>query len=229
MGHCNNAGVHKVQKKMVAPIRYKKYLVVTSALLLVFVFIGGVLLGRSLEGLESGRISNFIKENELNTESYLIEQELIEEFDQNNCELTNVRIEDLSTELSGIGRRLIEEDAEKKLGSENYIFLKKKFHLMQVKTYILFKKFREACSTSNNIILFYYSLNDNDSAEQGKILDRIVENYDAKIFAIEYNYPNEISFLESYYKITKTPAVVINYNNLREGLISYEEIEKAIT
>ena len=140
---------------MVVKKRYKKHILLTTTLLLLFVFIAGILLGRTITNIETSQITEFIKENELNTESYLIEQELIEEFDKNNCELATVRITDLSNELANIGRSLTVEDAEETLGKDNYNFLKRKFHLMQVKTYILFKKLVETCDVSSNIILFY--------------------------------------------------------------------------
>lgn len=186
---------------------------------------GGILLGRTISNLEAGKITEFIKENELNTESYLIEQDLIELFDRNNCELATVRINDLSNQLTNIGRKLTSKDAKETLGQENYNFLKRKFHLMQIKTYILFKKLKEKCDPSPNIILYYYSINDPDSAKQGHILDRIVKDYNVRIFAIEYNYSKELTFLESHYNIKETPAIVINYGKIFEGLTNYETIQ----
>ena len=200
-----------------------------TILLLIFVFVGGILLGKTISETESKQISTFIKENELNTESYLIEQELIKSFDQNNCELASARIEDLSNELAGIGRKLTEENAKEKLGEENYNFLKRKYHLMQIKTYILFKKFIDACNTKTNIVLYYYSADDQFSAEQGKILDKVVQDYDIKVFAIEFNYSSELQFLEEYYNITATPTIIINYKQIYQGLTDYNKIEEVVS
>ena len=83
MDLCDLPRTDEIQKKMVAKDKYKRHLFVTTFLLLIFVFIGGILLGRAISNLEEDEITEFIKENELNTESYLIEQELIKTFDEN--------------------------------------------------------------------------------------------------------------------------------------------------
>lgn len=228
MDLCYNSGIHEIQKKMVIKDRYKKHLLLTTVALLIFVFVSGILLGRTIGNIESGQVNEFVKENELNTESYLIEQELIENFDQNNCELAAVRIDDISNELANIGRRLTTEDAKETLGEENFNFLKRKFHLMQIKTYILFKRLTDSCNVSSDIILYYYKIDDQDSAEQGQILDQIVEDFDARVFAIEYDYSKELAFLESYYGIQETPSIVLNYNAVYRGLTDYDAIAKEL-
>jgi len=209
---------------MALKIQFKKHIVLTTVLLLLVVFVAGVLLGRNLESRQYNTASKFIKENELNTESYIIEQELIENFGEDSCELAKLRIDDLSQELFNIGNRISSENAEEMLGQEKYNFLKREFHLMQIKTYILFKKITDTCSIDANVILYYYNTKDQDSEEQGLILDKIVENYDAKVFAIEYNYSKDISFLESYYGIDTTPSVIINYDKKYYGLTDYNRI-----
>ncbi len=99
---------------------------------------------------------------------------------------------------------------------------------MQIKTYTMFKKLIDNCDLSTNVILYYYSINNGDSEEQGHILDDVVKEYDAKVFAIEYGYAEELSFLEDYYGVSKTPALVINYGTKKEGLIDYAEIEESL-
>ena len=107
----------------------KKYILFITTLVILFVFITGIFLGRTISKLELEKVSEFIKQNELNTESYLIEQELLS-FEKNNCEFAKEKISDLSNELASIGRQLIIPDAKAKLGLENYHFLKIKFHLI---------------------------------------------------------------------------------------------------
>jgi hypothetical protein len=206
--------------------KLKRHIYLTTFLLLILVFLAGVLFGRNLETGNSQRIADFMKDNELNTESYLTEQELINDFGEDNCPLAKIRIDDLSVELGEIGRQLTIEGAKEKLGEDNFNFLKRKFHLMQIRTYVLFKKLIDECNISSNVILYYYSINDENSTEQGHVLDKIVTEYDAKVFAIEYNYSKELGFLESYYNIKKTPSLVINYNYIHEGLTDYETVSK---
>ena len=58
-------------------MKFKKHIRIAQVLLILAVFTAGVLLGRSLNQSQSELFDIFIKENELDTESYLIEQELI--------------------------------------------------------------------------------------------------------------------------------------------------------
>ena len=210
-------------------MKFKKHIRIAQVLLILAVFTAGVLLGRSLNQSQSELFDNFIKENELDTESYLIEQELIEQFGQDSCDISDVRIKDLTEELGNIGIRLSSEDAKSILGDEQYRYLKRKFHLLQIKTYSLFKRFTEKCKSSSKVILYYYGLNDQNSSKQGEILDEIVKDYDAKIFAIEFQYSPELSFLESYYDIIATPSIVIHFNQTYRRLASYEEIAQEIS
>ncbi|MBW2977467.1 hypothetical protein KY331_01360 [Candidatus Woesearchaeota archaeon] len=207
---------------------FKKYLLFITTLLILFVFITGILLGRTLTKLEVEKVSEFIKQNELNTESYLIEQELLS-FEKNNCEFSKEKISDLSNELASIGRQIIAPGAKEKIGSENYHFLKIKFHLMQIRTYTLFKKLIDNCNISPKVIIYYYGANDPKSAEQGPILDKIVDVFDAKVFAIEFNYSQELQFLELYYNVTETPTTIINYNIINKGLADFDKIKNQLS
>ena len=205
-----------------------KHLFLTTVFLLIVVFILGILVGRWMGSSKVDEITSFIKNNELNTESYLIEQELIENFEEGNCELANARISSLSNELWKIGKSLSPADAQQKLGEENYNFMKRKYHLMQIRTYILFYKLKQHCNNTNSVVLFYFSREDNESQEQGQILDMLVRDYNIRVFTIEYNYSKELSFMEEYYAITETPALIINYDVKLSGLTPYAEIKNLI-
>jgi len=205
-----------------------KHVFMITIVLLIIIFIMGMLIGRWLGSNRADEITTLINTNELNTESYLIEQELMENFEQDNCLLANSRISSLSSELWKIGKSLSPADAEQKLGTSNYDFMKSKFHLMQIRTYILLYKLNQHCSNTGSVVLFYFSRDDYASEEQGEILDKLVEDYDLRVFAIEHNYSEELSFIEDYYQIEDTPTLVIDYENVLEGLSSYEEVQAQI-
>ncbi|MEM4253824.1 MAG: hypothetical protein QXR48_00340 [Candidatus Woesearchaeota archaeon] len=192
-------------------------------LLLILVFAIGIIVGRSVSNPELSEVNRFIKQSELATESYLIEQELFADM-ENNCDLAKLRLSALSGELWRLGKLLGSETAKEDLGNANYDFLKRKFHLMQIKTYTLYHRLSQDCEVDVSIILFYYSQNDSKSLEQGAILDKIVSGFDANVFAIEYNYSPELRFLEEYYEITSTPSIVVNFDIVRKGLTPYEEL-----
>jgi len=213
---------------MVKKRKFKHHVFIVLLILLLFTFIVGILLGRSLSNEKIDEITMFIQNSELNTESYLIEQELFGTVDQNNCNLSKVRISDVSSQLAFLGRKLMAADTEKSLDKERYSFLKLKYHLMQIKTYLLFYNLIQECDINSSVILYFYGDDAGLSQQQGYILDKIVEDYDTKVFAIEYNYSKEIHFLESYYNIKTTPSIVINYDKIIEGHADYETIKNEL-
>jgi hypothetical protein len=201
----------------------KQQLFVSLTLLVVIVFAIGIIVGRSFSSPEQSEVSKFIKQSELTTESYLIEQDLLAGVEK-NCDLARLRLAGLSDELWKLGKLLGTETARQDLGEDDYDFLKRKFHLMQIKTYTLHQRLRQDCAVKAPVVLFYYSSHDNESQEQGRVLDKLVADMGLHVFAIEYNYSQELRFLEEYYDIRSTPAVVVNFGAVREGMTRYEEL-----
>jgi hypothetical protein len=204
----------------------KKRSFIAVLLLLIVFFIIGALIGRGSSNSELSEITQFIKHNELNAESYIIEQALMSEFGGDVCGLLNQRLNEFSLELYDIGKRLSGDNAEKELGSDNYNFLKRKYHLMQIRAYIMFRHLVDECKIPQHVVLFYFSRNDPSSREQGTILDELVKNYKVVVFAIEYNYSSELKFLEEYYNVTTSPTLVIDYSSKKSGLTPYEKLEQ---
>jgi len=205
----------------------KKQVFVATLLLLVVVFAIGVIIGNSFSNPELKEINKVIRNSELSTESYLIEQELFRGFEK-NCELSQIRLSSLSNELWKLGKLLASSTAKQDLGDYQYDFLKRKYHLMQIKTFVLHYQLKNECATSNPVILFYYGKDDPNSFEQGQILDQLVTDFGIHVFAIERNYAPELSFLEQYYEINTSPSLIINYEKKVDGLASYDELKSAI-
>jgi hypothetical protein len=201
----------------------KKQTVLTTILLVCVVFVIGIILGNTWRSAESTEIAKFLRQSELDTESFLVEQELFESF-ETNCALAEKRIGVLSEELWKLGKVLGANDAKENLGEENYSFLKRKYHLTQIRTYILNKKLHDDCDSKTNVILYYFKQKDAQSEQQGKILDELVEQYSLHVFAIEYRYSKELEFLEDYYGIADAPALVINFENTHAGLATKEQL-----
>jgi len=196
---------------------------IITVLLIAFIFIFGIITGSIYTSRSSNQITKFLKQSELDAESFLIEQELFQTF-ETSCELAKERLDILGTELWNLGKLLDDPNAKKRLGEDNYSILKRKYHLMQIRTYTLDKKLQDDCEDTFNIILFYFKQNDLISKEQGQILDELVEEYDLHVFAIEYDYAKELAFLEQYYEITETPTIVVNYKEKFKGLTPKEKI-----
>jgi len=205
----------------------KKQIFLSTILALCVVFVLGIIVGNVMSNPEFNEINTIIKQSELSTESYLLEQELLADFDK-SCELAKTRLAALSGELWQLGKLLGSDTAKKDLGESNYHFLKLKYHLMQIKTYSLFANLNQDCNFTSPVVLFFYSQSDADSEEQGKILDKLVEDYDIKVFAIEAGYSSELKFLELFYDVSTTPFLVLNYDIKKPALTSYENIKSAM-
>lgn len=199
----------------------KQQLFVTTVLLVLVVFVIGVFVGGEWSGTESS-VESTLKQSELSAESFLVEQELFESFDT-SCELTQQRLASLSDGLWRLGQTLSGPEAEEQLGVENYNFLKRKFHLMQIRAYVLYKQFLDNCGEVN-VVLFYYMRGDADSERQGEILDSLVDEHDMKVFAVEYDYSKDLAFLEDYYGVETTPFLIVNYAHEFSGLTPAEDI-----
>ncbi len=187
------------------------------------VFAVGVFVGNSWRSQSSSEISKLLRSSELDAESFLIEQELFKNF-ETNCDFAQKRLNSLSQELWGLGKVLGSDDAEQRLGSEDYVFLKRKYHLMQIRTFVLEKQLKEECGTGSKVILFYFKRNDPASREQGMILDELVDKYDLHIYAVELGYSKELKFLEDYYGIKEAPAIVFDFTAPVSGVVSREEL-----
>ncbi len=201
----------------------KKQALFTTALLVCTVFAIGIILGNTWQSSKTNEVSKVLRQSELDAESFLVEQELFESF-ETNCALAEKRLSSLSEELWKLGKVLGTDDAQEKLGAENYAFLKRKYHLMQIRTYILDKKLQDDCGSKTNVVLFYFKKKGQSSEQQGKILDELVEPYHLHVFAIEYKYSKELAFLEDYYGITDAPALVVNFDNTLAGLVTKEQL-----
>ncbi|RLE47073.1 hypothetical protein DRJ22_00325 [Candidatus Woesearchaeota archaeon] len=193
-----------------------------NILLLVVVFLVGIFVGDVLHN-PGASVEKILKQSELSAESFIVEQALFDEF-KASCPLAKKRLAVLSGDLWRLGKLLDSPTAKKDLGSVEYDFLKRKFHLMQIKTYILYKQLGENCGSVPNVILFYFSQSDKDSALQGKILDGLVKDFDLKVFAIEYNFSSDLMFLEDFYDVNSTPSIIINFKTKLEGLSSRDKI-----
>ena len=204
--------------------RFTKHIFLTVFMMLTLVFVTGLLLGRHLERSEESEISVFLKENELITESYLLEQSLIRISGEQGCELAKIRIQDLSNQLGEIGSRLSMEDAGEVLGETNYNLLKRRYHLMQIRTYFMFEQLSDTCNMDKEIMLYYYGPDGGLSTSQGEILDTVVREKGIIVFAIEKDFSEELAFVEYYYNITSTPSIVVDFNRTIEGLVEYDEL-----
>ncbi len=198
----------------------------TIILFIAVVFTAGWILGSNFSVNSNDKISANLQNNELSAESFIIEQELLEGLDV-SCEAMETRLNSLGSELWALGKQL-DNPASKGYGEDNYEIAKRQYHLTQARTYVIFYKMLDKCKPDSHVLLYYYSQNQSASAEQGKILDDLVDRLKIHVFAMEYQYSSDLKFLEDYYEINQTPAIVIDYKKTLRGLVSGDQIEKEL-
>ena len=205
------------------------YYFAVSLALIVISFISGVFFGSSILSDTESKLTSAIEQSELNMESYYIQQVFLESFHENPCEVAEQQINTLSAELYQIGQQLVGEDAERALGAQ-YRTLKTRYHLLQARTYLLVAQAERECETTYDVILYYYGTEAEASAQQAAALDTVLEERDVRIFAIEKGYVPQLAFLEDYYDIHTTPALVINhewvFHDVTEADMIIEALER---
>ena len=205
----------------------RKYLIMAIFTSLVFFFVG-LIIGNALNSFSyAGKVESLLRQNEYNLDNYLLEKELFKTYENENCDLFKSKINTLSSDLYTMGKFLTEEEKNPKLNPDDYKYIKTKYHLTQIRTYLIYYELIERCSLKDNIILYYYDYN-NESEQQGKILDKLAAENNIKVFAIKLGYDSSIKFLETYYKIDSAPSLIINHNCILKGFSEEEAINKCL-
>src|SRR3989344_5306647 len=102
----------------------KRYVLVTSFLLAIFVFFAGIAVGRVSDDFRANKVLDILKQNELDTESFVVETQFINTFGGNRCELLNIRVNSMNKNLNEVRSEL---NTLSGAGSknENYEFVKR--------------------------------------------------------------------------------------------------------
>lgn len=207
-------------------VNYKKIIIV-SLVITILIFSAGLLLGLSLDNTRISDIITTLNQNELNRESYLVEQDFINFLGGDSCELSAPRIQTLSGELAELGQLLTKYELRGFLRTSDYDYLKAKYFLLEIKTYTLFIDLKEDCEYSFNTILYFYDQNQQSSLSQGYILDSLVEtNKNVHIFSFDRNFEEPaLQTVLIHYNITQSPTLIINNEIKKEGLVTLEELK----
>ncbi|MCK4926890.1 MAG: hypothetical protein KAS11_00350 [Candidatus Aenigmarchaeota archaeon] len=223
--------------------RYVRHMLVTSFIAAIVIFSSGVMMGWMFDGLRTDEVLNIIKNNELNSESYNIEQTFLENVDNVDCTIMTPRIETISKELGEVGQELQRYGSISDFKKSDFDYLKRKYFLMEIKFYNLIYKYQETCKGEYTPILYFYKVDDDTSTTQGYILDEFVRKYNddtenengetkhGKIVVLSidglYDKDPLIKTIMSTYEIDpeKLPALIIDYDTIRHGLVDREELE----
>lgn len=213
---------------MVSKVNYKKFLLISLGFSII-VFTAGLLLGISLDDKKVNDLVLNLNQNELNAESYNIEKDFIASFGGDKCSLSRPRVESLSEELGRIGSILTSYESSRVFESSDINYLKRKYFLLEIKSYNLFESLKEECNYNYTTILFFYDLNDVISLRQGSVLDALVNmKPNVNIFSFDRAFKEDPAFetFKLHYNITSSPTMIINNKIRMEGLVDFEGLLK---
>ena len=184
-------------------------------------------------GLDKFRINDVIVEldrNEFERESYIIEGRFLELFGENKCTYINTRLNDLSNDLVNTGKILNEYEARGIFSGDEYKNLKDRYFLSEIRMYVLLREIKEDCGLNRTVILYFYDQDDRLSKQQGYALDSVVRRIqNITILSIDREFDTDIvRAVKIHYNITKSPTVIINFDEKIEGYINIDEILNAI-
>jgi|SRR3989344_546232 len=210
-------------------VNYKRIIFV-SLFITILIFLAGLLLGLSLDDTRVNDIITNLNQNELNRESYLVEQDFIKNLGGGTCYLSDQRINTLSGELTKLGQLITRYEPKGILREDEYEYLKRKYFLLEIKTYTFFTTLRKECDYNFNTVLFFYDINHQESLNQGYILDSLVESKkDVHVFSLDRNFEeSSLETVKFHYNISYSPSLIINDKIRKEGLASLEELKEIL-
>lgn len=187
--------------------------------LMIGVLTLGVLAGLVMDDARTGYLEDEIRNTELQTETFVVSQQYLQNSSQNYCQVMEARIPEISQQNAQIGRDL-QAFSSKSIGSkEDYRYLKKKYYVNQLRLYLMVKDYKSRCNTASNLVLFFFDSN-MDSKRQGAVLTEYRRNLNNQTYVFSYNLDSKdseiLEMLETDYSIQDGPVTVINGEVYRE-------------
>ena len=211
-------------------VKYKKIMLISLAAT-ILIFISGLILGGSLDDSRINELVENLNQNELNSESYLVEKEFVTNFGGNKCESSKARINELTKELGKLGPLLLKYESKSIFKETEFDYLKRKYFLLEIKTYNLLSSLKKECNYDIKIILFFYDKDDTNSIRQGYILDSLVaSNKNLYIFSFDrlFNVDPALETVKIHYNINSSPTLIINNDLKKEGLTLLENLKEIL-
>ena len=194
------------------------------------IFSAGLLLGLYLDNIRSNEVYDELRNYELNTESYLVEQAFWDAFDINDCSIAEKRLNFISAELVELGYYLNSYETKSIFKDKEFKYLAQRYFLLEIKGYILVNQLKEDCDLQNDVILYFYMPDDSTSELQGYVLDNLVQasNGTLDVFSINKDFDDPaIKSLVIYYNVTTSPTLIIN-GKIKEGYTNYPGIQEIL-
>lgn len=210
--------------------KYPKHIFAISAVLTVAIFLTGVMLGWGLDSYKENDVLNDLQFNELDTQSYFLEQQLLSNYGGDVCEVFESRVGNLRYMMSKIRSKFPADQEESLAPGIDLDYLKRKYFLSEMQFYLLLNDMKRDCGSEYTPIMFFYTKDDSTSERQGyvlDILDRTDENIAVLSFDKDYTDEPLINTLLAHYNISATSTLIIG-NSKKEGFVSLAEINELV-
>ncbi|MEK7459700.1 MAG: hypothetical protein AAB636_01385 [Patescibacteria group bacterium] len=208
------------------PIDWKKYLIVF--LFTLGLFFSASYLSNYFNSKKIGQLKLIQDKIAIDILSSETQFSLLSELSCKNVSTSSV----LGSELGELGRKL--EWGQENLGkSDEVMYLRKYYSLLQIKDYLLMKKISSRCGVKSAFILYFYTTIENCSEceREGVVLSRLRDKYpELRVYSFDYSTDlSAVKAMLQIYKIedTKLPALVID-DDVLTGFHSIEEVESKI-
>ncbi len=210
------------------PINKQRYVI--AFVITCMLFLLGVLVGYSVTGLRLKYTNDVEGEQQLAYESLQVQTLYLSSLvQQQNCPALISTLEKNIHETEQTAQRL-EDYIQDTTQEEDFTVIKRRYILAQIRYWLLAQEVEKICGEEAAFILYFYSVDpalcagcDTQGVILGHLKDQLKEQL--LIFSFDAKFTEEplMTLLTSTYKITTTPALVIE-GKTYEGLMTKERI-----
>jgi len=212
----------------------KDSLLKASAFTFLMVLLG-VLIGLQMDDMRQDKVSDELRQSNLETETFTVLQSYVDGSDEGFCELAELRLPDVGERNAELGSSLERFDAGDLNDEEEYEYLRNRYYNNQLQLFMLINDYRERCENGENTIIYFFD-DSTQSQRQGEVLDEVGSNNDVYIFSFnteiadnpEISESPALNMLIADYNVTEAPTLVVNGDEKIEGFISQGELENEV-
>lgn len=203
--------------------RRKKTLILT---LFIFAILASFFLGFTFSERSLTQLELDLESLNLDLKS-LSQRAVFSEYFEDVCDEDQInfihrRIRDTTIELDRLEKLDLED-------TSRYILLKQRHNINQVLFYTQLKRFNQECDFEKDVILFFFSSEDEEKGfQQGAILEDISREFDVIILPMDFGFTDYIDYFYEFYSPSEIPAIIINFDLMFEGLTSFEKISEVL-
>ena len=181
-----------------------------------------------------GSLHTYVEFLDTNLKNMQLEQTFAETLNHDDmCKFSSISMNEIVNQLGFYWSRLpfrLEEYEKNNKVTDEYLLLKEQYAHLSIRTWMLAKNQYEKCDMNVVHGLFFYSVNCDACANQGRQIDSLskkisITGNNLIMFPVDSNSKQAIvRILEDYYGINSTPAIIINNKVFQGRLFTAEEL-----